>query len=115
MCLVVIIADYADQPWPRTASVVDLVRASITFDSCAAMIAGMTKFQELIGNGEGGSVQKVLRVKNMFKIYNSKKNGGIQITSLQLNKFSYCDIKMNLLIHEKHTNTAIIGEIQFLS
>ena len=73
------------------------------------MSEGLTRFEKLIKAGKGGSIKKVLRVKNMFSQYKGLHD---KFATLSLNKFAYCDIKMNVLIDDN--GKAIIGELQFL-
>ena len=106
--------DYADRTWPRTASILDLLRCSITFSSCEKLVNGIKKFEAIVNSGNGGCIRQILRVKNMFKIYDYKQNGGININNLELNKFTYCDIKYNVLIVDYTKKKSQIGEIQLL-
>ena len=73
------------------------------------MSEGMTRFEKLVKDEKCGSIKKILRVKNMFSMYAGSHD---KFANLALNKFSYCDVKMNVLVN--HNGKAIIGEVQFL-
>ena len=59
--------EYADAKWPRSARVVDLIRNSVTFGTCADMMDGLESFISLVHEGKFGCVKKILRIKNGFK------------------------------------------------
>ena len=109
-----------DKDWPRTAHVVDVVRCSLTFDNAKDMMESIDKFEKLIKQDKGGCIRSIIRRKNSFVIYDDlilKKAKTIEdrtrlVQSLPLNKFKYCDLKLNVVID--HKGRAIIGEIQFL-
>lgn len=128
--------DYADQKFPQTACVLDVIRCSLCFDDCHALLVGLKRFEKMIkerrklqlknessGNrnkkGGGGSIndgciKSIVRVKNMFSKLNKKlletekKDDNINL----LNKFQYCDIKYNVIV--LHNGMALVGEVQFL-
>ena len=101
--------DYAQKPWPATSQIVDLIRCSYTFNTCKEMYEAMTRFEKYIKQGKGGSIKRILRVKNMFSQYKAFHD---KFATLALPKFSYCDIKFNVLI--SYGEKSIIGEMQFL-
>lgn len=85
------------------------------FVSCKELLEELNQFIANVDNGKMGCVRRVLRVKNMFsKCFIDKKNNDSILRSyqMQLDKYSYCDIKLNVIIEVNQKQ--IIGEVQFL-
>ena len=104
-CQIKVATDYTQRPFPKTSSLLDLVRCSVSFENPIDMINGLNQFIQFIRHSEDKKcITKILRIKNMFKSFNSNIN--------RLSTYTYCDIKLNVLI-ETH-KYKMIGEIQFI-
>eukprot|EP01083_Nonionella_stella_P100851 284993_1 len=90
--------DYFNEPYPKSAAVLDLNRCSLIFKDIASLLIGLDVFMESVSRHESDSILSIVRCKNGFKEY---------VQSVQ-----YADIKLNVLISGKSNN--IIGEVQFL-
>ena len=116
--------DYKHKNWPHTQHLMDLVRASVVFDSIDDLLIGAQMFHEEIEKrkqtkhlrsndfSDLGVIRSVIRVKNGFaeQFGGGGGNGkGIKIKELALSKFNYCDVKFNVDV-----GGMVIGEIQFL-
>lgn len=97
--------DYVDAKWPRTAKLIDIIRCSITFNSCKEMYDALMVFKHRVDHNQGDCIKKILRIKNGFSTIKNWKN---------TNDFEYRDIKLNVLISNNDNSKQIIGEIQFL-
>ena len=87
----------------------DVVRCSVTFNSCKELLTELNQFIANVDSGKMGCIKRVLRVKNMFcNCFDSN----IPAAAMDLDKFSYCDIKINVVV--EHAGKQIICEIQFL-
>ena len=104
-CLIKAQTDYRNAKYPRTASIVDLVRCSITFDSGKVMARVIRKFQKMIESKETRCIKSILRTKNGFEQIGS---------DLTIDECDYRDIKMNVLISNRDGSEQVIGEIQWL-
>jgi len=90
--------DYANEPYPASACVLDLNRCSLIFNDISTMLAAVDLFVNKIRYYQSGAIIGIVRNKNGFIEY-------VQETQ-------YADIKLNVLI--KGTRNNIIGEVQFL-
>eukprot|EP01083_Nonionella_stella_P097695 274602_1 len=90
--------DYFNEPYPKSAAVLDLNRCSLIFKDIASLLIGLDVFIASVSRHESDSILSIVRCKNGFKEY---------VKSVQ-----YADIKLNVLIGGKSNN--IIGEVQFL-
>ena len=116
-CVIKSVTDYANEAFPSSSAIVDLLRASVTFESSKDMLYFLKAFINMINNNnkkenkenkenELYSVIKVIRIKNGFSNMRNWKN---------INDADYCDIKLNIIIYDKKSNTSVIGELQFLT
>ena len=105
-CQIKSTTDYANEPFPSCASILDYLRCSVTYPDSKTLLAGLNNFVELIENDEIYCIRKpVLRVKNGYSnIVNWKS----------LDDAHYCDIKLNLWYVNPKTNESMIVEVQFL-
>ena len=95
---------YINQPFPRAACLLDYLRASLTYDSTKALLAGVKNFINAVNNGESKIIRSVARIKNGFaKILDWKSAKDCQ----------YCDIKINVVVSNDE-GSQMICEIQFL-
>eukprot|EP01083_Nonionella_stella_P097694 274595_1 len=90
--------DYFNEPYPKSAAVLDLNRCSLIFKDIASLLIGLNVFIESVSRHESDSILSIVRCKNGFKEY--------------LKSVQYADVKLNVLISGKSNN--IIGEVQFL-
>ena len=104
-CLVKSSTDYSNESFPTGASILDLMRCSITFNDSISLLNGLNKFVSEILNKQSQCLIKLVRVKNGFKnIVNWKS----------LKDAEYCYIKLNVTyLNEMKTQSQIV-EIQFL-
>ena len=95
------------------ADTVDLLRCSITFETCKEFREALTKFTKIFEDDNSGDnnnenlkdricIRKILRIKNGFK--KTKR----WTTS---DDYGYVDVKMNVVVSDGKKRT-IIGEIQ---
>lgn len=111
-CLIKSSTDYNDRPFPSGACIVDFLRCSVTLPTTSSFLTMINKFIQIISIRNKDNIQDsddciidIVRIKNGFnKILNWKTS----------DKAEYCDIKLNVLIYDKFTNQAQIGEVQFL-
>ena len=100
--------DYNDRPYPTCAELMDVVRCSVTFNTCKELIDGLNKFVDRVKQGKAGCIKQIVRCKNGFKKYEN-------LNVINAEKCGYVDVKLNVIIESKTgQKTAIIGEIQFL-
>ena len=112
---------------------IDFLRCSVVFDDIKNLTDGINKFMNIVGTSNviqglkglnvkmqqvaklknlkgisGGCLKRVVRIKNGF--------GSIPDESwnVDLLKFDYADIKLNVVIENEKENVRLIGEIQFL-
>ena len=114
-CITKASTDYATEPFPTVACIVDFLRCSVTVSSAADMIKIMKQFIDTINQSKVNyntnddnketCIKDIVRIKNGFKNIRDWKG---------VNDCGYCDIKMNLIIYDEFTNISQIGEIQFL-
>lgn len=87
------------------------MRCSVSFGNANDLVVGFNQFVNIIDRGskaEKGCITSILRMKNGFSEMNSDK----WINNNNLEKYHYCDVKINVLIET--ANTKLIGEIQFV-
>ena len=89
---------------------VDLLRCSITFNTCEEMVSALNEFKSKVNSSEMGYVTKIFRIKNGFKDV---------LKWTKTRDFGYRDIKFNVAItdinSDKNNKKQVIGEIQFLA
>merc|ERR1712228_78461 len=90
--------DYANEPYPASACVIDFNRCALIFDDISSLLCGLKLFVNKVKYYQSGNIIGIAREKNGFIEY--------------LKKAQYADIKLNVVIKGKHNN--IIGEVQFL-
>lgn len=110
-------ADDYEKKHPKTATVIDLVRCSLTYRSVSEMASGALKLMDVSKEGvadekeseEGAFDLSFVRIKNGFEVW-ARKNPE------QLVPTEYCDVKINVwmraIVDGEWRN--VIGEIQFL-
>ena len=107
--------DYNSRPFPTCAELLDILRCSVTFNSCSDLLNGINTFMQRIKDGKGGVIKKIVRIKNGFKRINGWFNNKNNKPEIDVNKCGYADIKLNVIISSKTgSKTALIGEIQFM-
>ena len=105
-CIVKSNTDYQNEEFPSCASIVDLLRCSVCFNDVETMLQTLDAFCDLIYDEKCSfCVTEIIRVKNGFNDIVRWKSE---------NDANYCDVKLNVIIFDKQTNRAILGEIQFL-
>ena len=115
--------EYYDSQYPHCGNILDIVRGSVVFDTTKDLLIGFEMFRKIIDSNKkklgrndngaqqqneskSGCIKHIIRIKNGFnKIEDESWNTNI-------NKFQYCDIKVNMLI--EYNNVKLIGELQFL-
>merc|ERR1712228_942864 len=90
--------DYAQEPYPASACVIDFNRCALIFDDISSLLCGLKLFVNRVKYYQSGNIIGIARDKNGFKEY--------------LEEAQYADIKLNVVIKGKHNS--IIGEVQFL-
>merc|ERR1719242_1736122 len=90
--------DYAKEPYPASACVIDFNRCALIFDDISSLLRGLELFVNKVKYYQSGNIIAIARDKNGFKEY--------------LEEAQYADIKLNVVIKGKHNS--IIGEVQFL-
>ena len=90
--------DYAKEPYPASACVIDFNRCSLIFDDISSLLHGLQLFVNKVKYFQSGNIIAIARDKNGFKEY--------------VKEAQYADIKLNVVIKGKHNS--IIGEVQFL-
>ena len=104
-CIIKSNTDYHNQPHPTCASILDLMRCSITFNNIKSFINGLEKFVSMINNGEIECLTKIIRIKNGFQnILNWKSYLDAE----------YIDVKLNVLYFNENRTQSQIVEVQFL-
>lgn len=83
---------------PKSAQILDMLRASITFHSVDDLINGITDLFETIRNRNKG-LKEIVRVKNGF----TRRSTG-----------KYQDIKMNVIFESEKLSVAVVCEIQLI-
>ena len=97
--------DYRNESFPNGASILDLMRCSITFNDSSSLLNGLNQFVNEIQNKQSQSLQQIVRIKNGFKnILNWKS----------FHDAEYCDIKFNVIYCNEMKTESQIVEIQFL-
>eukprot|EP01084_Bolivina_argentea_P172133 298190_1 len=97
---------YSDKPWPISAQVIDLNRCTIYFDTIQSMFSFMQYFIENVKKGTARSISKIVRFKNGWSKYSDEQ-------WKTKTKYSYADIKFNVLVQHPKKGS-IIAEIQVL-
>merc|ERR1712228_691175 len=90
--------DYAMEPYPASACVIDFNRCALIFDDISSLLSGLKLIMNKVKNNQSGNIIAIARDKNGFIEY--------------IKEAQYADIKLNVIIKGKHNN--IIGEVQFL-
>merc|ERR1712228_5715 len=90
--------DYAKEPYPASACVIDFNRCALIFDDISSLLRGLKLFVNKVKYYQSGNIIGIARDKNGFIEY--------------LEEAQYADIKLNVVIKGKHNS--IIGEVQFL-
>merc|ERR1712228_121894 len=90
--------DYAQDPYPASACVIDFNRCALIFDDISSLLRGLKLFVNKVKYYQSGNIIAIARDKNGFIEY--------------LEEAQYADIKLNVVIKGKHNS--IIGEVQFL-
>merc|ERR1712228_974742 len=90
--------DYAHEPYPASACVIDFNRCALIFDDISSLLRGLKLFTNKVKYYQSGNIIGIARDKNGFIEY--------------LKEAQYADIKLNVIIKGKHNS--IIGEVQFL-
>merc|ERR1712228_785507 len=90
--------DYAKEPYPASACVIDFNRCALIFDDIFSLLSGLKLFVNKVKYYQSGNIIAIARNKNGFIEY--------------LKEAQYADIKLNVVIKGKHNS--IIGEVQFL-
>merc|ERR1712228_828852 len=90
--------DYAQEPYPASACVINFNRCALVFDDISALLCGLKVFVNKVKYYQSGNIIAIARDKNGFIEY--------------LKEAQYADIKLNVVIKGKHNS--IIGEVQFL-
>merc|ERR1712228_784030 len=90
--------DYANEPYPASACVIDFNRCALVFDDISSLMGGLKLFVNKVKYYQSGNIIAIARVKNGFIEY--------------IKEAQYADIKLNVVIKGKHNS--IIGEVQFL-
>merc|ERR1712228_757660 len=90
--------DYANEPYPASACVIDFNRCALIFDDISSLLSGLKLFVNKVKNYQSGNIVAIARYKNGFVEYAKEAQ--------------YADIKLNVVIKGKHNS--IIGEVQFL-
>merc|ERR1712228_702837 len=90
--------DYAQEPYPASACVIDFNRCALIFDDISSLLCGLKLFVNKVKYYQSGNIIAIARDKNGFIEY--------------LQEPQYADIKLNVVIKGKHNS--IIGEVQFL-
>ena len=122
--------------FPSSACVVDVIRCSFTYDNCKIYLREINKFINNVNENENHlmnakktgkednkqqlhCITKILRIKNTFRELISKDstnntNDRNDKKEIQMSKFEYADIKINVLISNEDGSIQIIGETQWL-
>merc|ERR1712228_645616 len=90
--------DYAMEPYPASACVIDFNRCALIFDDISSLLRGLQLFTNKVKYYQSGNIIAIARDKNGFIEY--------------VKEAQYADIKLNVVIKGKHNS--IIGEVQFL-
>merc|ERR1712228_893186 len=90
--------DYAKEPYPASACVIDSNRCALIFDDISSLLCGLKLFVNKVKYYQSGNIIGIARDKNGFIEY--------------MKEAQYADIKINVVIKGKHNS--IIGEVQFL-
>lgn len=88
-CVAKTVSDYSNKQWCRSSQLVDVVRCSVTFETCKDMLTGMEAFKTSIDLENAGCIKQIVRIKNMFKylqFLDTQKNPSLK-------DYRYCDIK----------------------
>eukprot|EP01083_Nonionella_stella_P145582 456488_1 len=91
--------DYADEPYPSSACILDINRCALIFNDIGSMLNGLNLFENKVSYFQSGNIVAICRDKNGFAIYSHDKP-------------DYADVKFNVLI--KGVKYNIIGEVQFM-
>merc|ERR1719361_1059860 len=90
--------DYANEPYPASACVIDFNRCTLFFEDFSSLLCGLKLFINKVNYYQSGNIIAIARAKNGFIEY--------------VKEAQYADIKLNVVIKGKHNS--IIGEVQFL-
>jgi len=90
--------DYAKEPYPASACVIDFNRCALIFDDISSLLRGLKLFVNKVKYYQSGNIIAIARDKNGFIEY--------------VKEAQYADIKLNVVIKGRHNS--IIGEVQFL-
>ena len=104
-CIIKSQTDYRTQDFPRSASIADFLRCSVTFKNVEDLYNALIRVMSLVKNGECGCVIDILRIKNGFNNILKWDN---------VNDSGYVDVKINVLIQDIKSKQTMIGEIQLL-
>lgn len=71
-------------------------RCSVVFETTEAMLIGLNAFENSVKSGNTGSIKRILRIKNTFKVLPNpgadSTNGAVK----DLSRYRYCDIKVSV-------------------
>ena len=90
--------DYAKEPYPASACVIDFNRCALVFEDISSLLHGLQLFVNKVKYYQSGNIIAIARDKNGFIEY--------------VKEAQYADIKLNVIIKGRHNS--IIGEVQFL-
>merc|ERR1712228_312660 len=90
--------DYAQEPYPASACVIDFNRCALIFEDISSLLHGLQLFVNKVKYYQSGNIIAIARAKNGFIDY--------------VKEAQYADIKLNVVIKGKYNS--IIGEVQFL-
>eukprot|EP01084_Bolivina_argentea_P265318 449688_1 len=91
--------DYANEPFPSSACILDMNRCALVFEDISSMLKGLDLIKNKISYFKSGNIIGICRAKNGFKEYSHKTP-------------DYADIKFNVLI--KGVKYNVVGEVQFM-
>ena len=109
-CILKCDTDYAKCSFPGAAHIVDFVRGRVIFKRAKDMIRGIGIFSEMVEEQSIDSVVAIVRRRNNFRQLARTASG----INSRMCGYDICDITFNIVIRNKDTNTAIIGELELL-
>ena len=98
------------EPFPNAANILDYVRGSIKFANVQDLYDGLCQFIEYIDTNYKDSKCSIIGIVQCTNDFNKYLNH----TNEYNKSYRYCDIKLNVVIVDRQTNEAMIGEVQFI-
>ena len=98
-------SEYTAQEFPRASSILNFLSCIVTFNSVKEMYSGLNQFMSKVNKGDSGCVTQLVKIENGLNKILDWKNA---------RDSEYCDVTLSVIIHDKLSETSMIGEINLV-